>query len=89
MRRLRPGALAAADSSDQRPLPEPLLTTATNVMGVFLDARETPQPEHLVDNSRFLTVEFPPERGRDQPQFRFLNESLIAKGQLGLLQSLD
>jgi len=36
--------------------------------------------------SKFLTVSC--EHGKDQPQFRFLNESLITRGQLGLLQSL-
>jgi hypothetical protein len=30
----------------------------------------------------------PRHGGKDQPQFRFLNESLITKCQLGLLQSL-
>jgi hypothetical protein len=33
-------------------------------------------------------LEFPRERGKAQPQFCFLNESLITKGQIGLLQSL-
>jgi len=30
----------------------------------------------------------PRHRGKDQPQFRFLNESLLTKYQLGLLLSL-
>jgi hypothetical protein len=38
--------------------------------------------------ARFLEGDSPFERGKDQPQFRFLNESLITKGQLELLQSL-
>jgi hypothetical protein len=36
----------------------------------------------------FLEVEPPFGRGKDQPQFRFLNEILITKSELGLLQSL-
>ena len=36
----------------------------------------------------FLEVEPPFGRGKDQPQFRFLNEILIMKSELGLLHSL-
>jgi hypothetical protein len=36
----------------------------------------------------FLEVEPPFGRGKDQPQFRFLNEILITKSELGLLKSL-
>jgi hypothetical protein len=41
-------------------------------------------PDHPIDR---VTIGFP-DMAEDQPQFRFLNESLITKCQLGLLQSL-
>ena len=40
-------------------------------------------------SARLLTVELPSEPGKDQPQFRFLNETLITKAGLRLLQSLS
>jgi hypothetical protein len=41
-----------------------------------------------VSLARFLEVESPFERGKDQPQFRFLNEILITKGQFELGSSI-
>jgi hypothetical protein len=38
--------------------------------------------------ARFLEVESPFERGKDQPQFRFLNEILITKGEFELGSSI-
>lgn len=46
------------------------------------------KPHPMVFAARFLTTEPALSVEKIKPQFRFLNESLITKGQLGLLQSL-
>jgi len=71
-------------------LPESIVAQAVCLGSAGFDPPDAlgHRPHPIVFSARFPTIKPQSVREKVQPQFRFLDESLITKGEFGLLQSL-